>query len=100
MKRPLAFTIVAAACMFASAPAVDAYLKLGTRVGTNVLSLHWATFPIRYFVSTREVPRVNAAQFRDTIARAFASWEAIPNTSMSSQFVGFTAASPLDDDSM
>ncbi len=77
-----------------------AYLKLGTTVGGKVVSLKWDSFPIRYFVSNHDVPGVSAQQFRDAVGRAFATWEAVPNTAMSSQFAGFTQASPLDDDNM
>ncbi len=65
-----------------------------------MVSLKWDSFPIRYFVSNRDVPGVSAQQFRDAVGRAFATWEAVPNTAMSSQFAGFTQASPLDDDNM
>jgi hypothetical protein len=75
-------------------------LKLGTQSGTQLISLHWTTFPVRYFITNRDIPNVSAAQLRDAVGRAFASWDAIPNTGLSSQFVGFTSASPLDDDSI
>jgi hypothetical protein len=76
----------------------QAYLKLGTTVNGRNISLKWDTFPIHYFISNHGVPGVSAADLRDAVGRAFASWEAIPNTSMSSQFAGFTQASPLDND--
>lgn len=64
------------------------------------MSLKWGAFPVRYFISNHDVPGVSAPQLRDAVGRAFASWEAVPNTGMSSQFAGFTAASPLDDDNL
>jgi hypothetical protein len=97
MKR---VTLVVLAVMLLSGAPAHAYLKLGTTVGGKVVSLKWDSFPIRYFVSNRDVPGVSAQQFRDAVGRAFATWEAVPNTAMSSQFAGFTQASPLDDDSM
>ena len=51
-------------------------------------------------MSNHDVPGVSAPQLRDAVGRAFASWEAVPNTGMSSQFAGFTQASPLDDDNL
>jgi len=78
----------------------QAYLKLGSVVGGNIVSLKWGAFPVRYFISNHDVPGVSAPQLRDAVGRAFASWEAVPNTGMSSQFAGFTAASPLDDDNL
>ena len=97
MKR---VTLVVLAVMLLSGAPAHAYLKLGTTVGGKVVSLKWDSFPIRYFVSNRDVPGVSAQQFRDAVGRAFATWEAVPNTAMSSQFAGFTQASPLDDDNM
>jgi len=76
----------------------QAYLKLGTTVNGKVISLKWTSFPIHYFISNHGVPGVSATDLRDAVGRAFASWEAIPNTSTSSQFAGFTQASPLDND--
>jgi hypothetical protein len=49
-----------------------AYLKLGSVIGGNVVSLKWGSFPIRYFVSNHDVPGVSAPQLRDEVDRAFA----------------------------
>jgi hypothetical protein len=100
MRRGVATAIAATLSLGLSAARAEGYLKLGTRVGTRLVSLRWTNFPIRYFISNRDVPGVSAPQLRDAVGRAFASWEAIENTSMSSQFVGFTQASPLDEDSI
>jgi hypothetical protein len=80
------------------APSADAYLKLGTRVGSGIVNLHFATFPVRYFITNRDVPGVTAPQLQQAVDRAFASWAAVPNVALSSQFVGFTSASPIGDD--
>jgi len=100
MKRALVTTCMALVCLLAWTPTLDAYLKLGTRVGTQLVALRWNAFPIRYFVTNRDVPGVTAQQVRDAVGRAFGTWEAVPNTSMSSQFVGFTSATPLDNNSI
>jgi len=100
MKRVLTVTVFAIVCWIAASPRLEAYLKLGTQRGTQLISLHWMTFPVRYFITNRDIPNVSAAQLRDAVGRAFASWDAIPNTGLSSQFAGFTLASPLDDDSI
>ena len=92
-----------AACLAAlvvAAPALDAYLKLGTRVGATLIPLHWSAFPIRYFVTNRDVAGVSAPQLQQAVASALASWAAVPAVSISSQFVGFTGASPLPGDGM
>ena len=75
-----------------------AYLKLGTRVGDRLVTLRFNSMPVRYFVTNRDVPGVTAPQLRDAAGRAFASWGGVPNMRLSSEFVGFTAASPLSGD--
>jgi hypothetical protein len=100
MRAPLALVVVCLG-LFIYAGDADAYLKLGSRIGDRIVTRRWNSFPIRYFVSERDVPQgVSAPQLRDAVARGFASWDGIPNTSMSSQFVGFTQASPLFQDNM
>jgi hypothetical protein len=81
----------------ASVPAA-AYLKLGSRVDTRTLTLKWSAMPIRYFVTDRGVPGVSSQQLQDTVARAFATWDAVPTAKTSSEFVGFTAAAPRGGD--
>lgn len=93
----VAWTIVAAA-LFAGAPAADAYLKLGTRIGSGIANLRFSKFPIRYFVTNRDIPGVTAPQLQQAVERAFASWDAIPNTGLSAQFAGFTGATPATGD--
>jgi hypothetical protein len=90
----LAAAIAAAVC---STDAL-AYLKLGTRQGGRLITLQFKTMPVRYFVTNRDVPGVSAPQLREAAARAFASWAAVPNVRLSSEFVGFTGASPLSGD--
>jgi hypothetical protein len=70
-----------------------AYLKFGVRVGSTVVDVRWSgTVP--YFVSDRPVQGISPAQMRDAVARAFATWQAAPNTTLQSQFQGFTAIPP------
>jgi hypothetical protein len=94
--------LIIGACVVAAAvswaPAADAYLKLGTRIGTRLLDLRFNTFPVRYFVTNRDVSGVTAPQLQGAVERAFASWDAIPNTGLSAQFVGFTGANPVSGD--
>lgn len=75
-----------------------AYLKLGTRQGGRLITLRWNTMPVRYFITNRDVPGVTAPQLRDAAGRAFASWAGVPDVRISSEFVGFTGASPLSGD--
>jgi len=97
MKRRIAAVIAA---LILSAPAAEAYLKLGTRIGDNFVPLHWAAFPIRYFVTNRDAAGVTAPQLQQAVAGALTTWSAVPNVSISSQFVGFTGASPVTGDGM
>ena len=85
--------------MLAATVAVDAYLKIGTHVSNGSLtSIRWNSFPIRYFVTNRDVPGVSAPQLQQAIDRAFHTWHAVPNVGLSSQFVGFTGISPSTSD--
>src|SRR6185437_16666343 len=78
-----------------SAAGVHAYLKIGTNTSSGTLvDLKWKTFPIRYFVTNRDVPGVTAPQLQTAIHRAMATWDAVPHVSLSSQFVGFTSTEP------
>ncbi|HMC77709.1 MAG TPA: matrixin family metalloprotease [Vicinamibacterales bacterium] len=97
MKR-LAATVAALAVTIVFAPGADAYLKLGTRVGNRVVDLRFNTFPIRYFITNRDVPGVTAPQLRQSVENAFASWGAVPNLGLSAQFVGFTGINPVSGD--
>jgi len=98
MKRLQAAAVALA--LVVSAPALGAYLKLGTRIGANLVPLRWNTFPIRYFVTNRDVAGVTAPQLQQAVASALATWSAVPDVSISSQFVGFTGASPASGDGM
>ena len=85
-------------CLLCAVPAA-AYLKLGTRVGNRTVTLAWRQFPIRYFVTNRDVDGVTAPQFRTAVAAARSTTgtpSRIPQTS--SQFVGFTQANPVSGD--
>jgi len=98
--RRIASLLVVLLCLVAFGSRLDAYLKLGTTVNGRNVTLQWKTFPIRYFVSNRGVPGVTPNQLQQTITTAFSTWETVDGVSLSSQFAGFTSASPLDDDSV
>jgi hypothetical protein len=97
VKRALALTLAAALILGQSSPAL-AYLKFGTPVNGHQVTVRWAQSPVRYFVSDIGVPGVSAADFQNTVAHAFASWQAVPTASITYQFAGVTAASPGSDD--
>jgi Matrixin/Carboxypeptidase regulatory-like domain len=99
MSRGTAFAIAAAIAAFCSTDTL-AYLKLGTRQGDRLITLRFNTMPVRYFVTNRDIPGVTAPQLRDAAGRAFASWAAVPNVTISSEFVGFTGANPISEDNV
>jgi hypothetical protein len=98
MTRVRTAAVIAALAL--SAPALDAYLKLGTRVGASLVSLHWSAFPIRYFVTNRDVAGVTAPQLQQAVASALATWASVPDVAITAQFVGFTGTSPIPGDGM
>jgi hypothetical protein len=97
VRRLLAWACVLGATL-AFAPAADAYLKLGTHIGTRIADLRLNTFPVRYFITNRDVPGVTAPELQKSVEHAFATWAAVPNIALSAQFVGFTGASPVSGD--
>ena len=87
--------------LVAPAPPAFAYLKFGTRVNGQQVSLKWAQTPVRYFVnSASAVPGVSVDDFQAAVGRAFAQWQAVPTSSIAYQFAGLTAAMPGQDDGL
>ena len=97
MRRPLACLVAAALTLGQPAPAL-AYLKFGVSIGGRQVTLKWPQTPVRYLVSTASVPGVTSTEFQAAVARAFATWQAVPTASIAYQFAGVTAASPGRDD--
>ena len=79
---------------------IEAYLKLGTSQGGQTVTLQWATFPVRYFVTNTAGGGVSADGLRDALGRAFNTWDAVETADTSFTFGGFTAARPEDDDGL
>ena len=77
-----------------------AYLHFSVALGARAVTLKWQQSPVRWFATDRSVPGVSASAFQTTMARAFATWEAVPTASIAFQFVGFTGAEPFDDDNI
>jgi hypothetical protein len=97
VKRSLPLTVAAALILAQPTPAL-AYLKFGVPVRGQQVTVRWAQTPVRYFVSNTGVPGVTAADFQNTVGRAFATWQAVPTASITYQFAGVTAGSPGSDD--
>jgi hypothetical protein len=75
-----------------------AYVKFGVRIGGRQVTLKWAQMPVRYFITDRSIPGVTASDLQAAAGRAFASWQAVPTSSIAYQFGGFTNARPDEDD--
>src|SRR3954470_2557433 len=99
MNRGAAVFVTAALVTVSAVPAA-AYLKLGTKVGTRTVTLKWSQLPIRYFITDRGTTGVTSAQLQQTVQSAFSTWEAVPTTQISSQFVGTTLANASSGDGL
>lgn len=97
MKRALAVMTAAALVIGPASPAF-AYLKFGVTAGNRQIALKWAHTPVRYFVTDRTGINVGANDFQGAVARAFATWQAVPTSSIAYQFVGVTSAPPFQED--
>ena len=92
--------LTAVATVMGAAGPVFGYLKLGSRVQDRTVTLEWRDFPIRYFITDRSGGGVSPQQFENAVMRAFNTWNAVETAGTSSQFVGFTQATPGADDGM
>jgi len=92
--------LAVAALVAAGSAGVQAYLKLGVNVGGRTVSLRWDRFPVRYFITDRDVAGVSAADLHGAVERAFGRWGAVPSANVSAEFVGFTSAEPFEEDDM
>jgi|RhiMethySRZTD1v2_1073278.scaffolds.fasta_scaffold03171_5 matrixin len=99
MTRAVASTLVVLLVAGQPQPAL-AYLKFGVTIGGRQVTLKWAQTPVRYSVSTQSAPQVTVADFQDTVARAFNTWQAVPSATITYQFAGLTAALPGRDDGL
>ena len=95
-----AIAVVMAAIVVLNASPAHAYLHLSVGTASGITALVWKTPRVRWYASDRSVPGVTASQFQAEIATAFSTWEALPTASIAFQFVGFTSASPNDEDGL
>jgi hypothetical protein len=101
MRWPRAGAVLLVAGLtLAAAPVLEAYLKLGFRVGDRTVTLRWTRMPVRYFVTDRGVPQVTATEFREAVSRAFQTWQDVPTSAITFDFAGFTSAEPFEVDDM
>jgi len=94
--RALALAGIAGVAMPAE---LHAYLKLGVSIGiSDPVALTWHVTPVRYLVNDTGVNGVSAADFQAALGRAFDRWQAVPTSSITYGFAGFTAARPGEED--
>ncbi|MGE0461210.1 MAG: matrixin family metalloprotease [Vicinamibacterales bacterium] len=93
MTRAVALAMVALTALAQPAPAL-AYLKFGFRIGDRTVDVKWSVAPVPYFVNERDIPGVTAAELRDAAARATATWQSVPATTVGFQYQGFTVTPP------
>lgn len=97
--RPRAACAVLLVWLVTSASPASAYLKFGIAVNGRTVTLKWAQLPVHYRVYELGIDGVTAPQFRDAIARAFATWENVPTAGIRYTYDGFTTSSrPGDED--
>jgi len=95
--EPTAIALIVA-LLFVQAQPAFAYLHFGMPVNGQTVTLRWSATP-RYYVNAQSaVPGVTNADFQTTVARAFATWDAVPTANISYQFAGTTSAQPGEDD--
>jgi len=92
-----ALTVLAILLCAAPRPA-QAYLHLTVSTGSTQTPLKWDVSRVRWFATDRGASGITAAQFQTELASSFATWETVPTASIAFQFVGFTSATPDDDD--
>lgn len=93
MKKAL-IASVALVSALVLVPAAEPYLHFGGPDGV----LAWKGFPIRYVITTREVPGVTLDQLRSALERSFDDWRGVPTASVSFEFHGFTVADAVEGD--
>jgi hypothetical protein len=98
IRRRAFMTAMALSMSFGATGRTEAYQKFGVRSGDQNVVVRWNRLPLRYFVTNGGVPGVQAVDFRAAVARAFATWEAVSTAGVTFEFVGFTSASPFDED--
>jgi Matrixin/Carboxypeptidase regulatory-like domain len=86
------------AVLLVLSPGLEAYLKLGTRVGSGLVAIRWTSMPVRYYITNRDVPGVTAPQLQASVQRAFSTWNVVPSMTIAGTFGGFVGAEPFDDD--
>lgn len=97
MTRHVTAALVAALVVLAASPA-GAYLKFGVEINGRTVPVRWSDGTIPYFVFERDFSGVSAQAFSDAIARAAATWSAVPELPVRFAAQGLTRSQPLETD--
>ncbi len=81
-------------------PDAHAYLHFAFSARGQTVTFEWNGTPVRWFATNRGAADVSATAFQAAVARAFATWEAVPTATIAFQFAGFTGAAPFEDDEL
>jgi hypothetical protein len=95
-----AIAVVLAVLVCAQSQPAQAYLKFGVAVGDKSVALKWAPGPVRYYIFDSSVPGVSSSDLQSAVGSAFATWQAVPTSSIAYQFAGVTSAPPGQDDGL
>ena len=86
------------AALLALAQPAQAYLHFTTtRLGESV-ALRWHRSPVPWYATNRGTRGVTARDFEAALARAFATWEAVPTASITFESRGLINAEPFEED--
>ena len=79
---------------------LEAYLHFTIAQAGQTRTLKWQQVAVRWHAFDRGASGISASEFHATMARAFATWEAVPTASITFQSAGVTGAEPFDDDGL
>ena len=97
-RRVLARVGVTLLVLGASLQTGEAYLRQSFLVGGARVSISWANRTIPYSVANVAVPGVTVDALEAALQRASQSWTSAPGSNITFQYVGRTAARPLQAD--
>ena len=97
-RRVLARVGVTLLVLAASLQTGEAYLRQSFLVGGARISISWANRTIPYSVADVAVPGVTVDALEAALQRASQSWTSAPGSNITFQYVGRTAARPLEAD--
>lgn len=99
-RRRLAWRLALIAAIAFVRPAA-AYLKIGTRVGSQIVPIKWSSQPVQYYVTNRDVPGVTASELQSAVQKAFQTWADVPSATLQpAQWQGFTSTDPFTSDNL